>query len=143
MATVTGIWVPVSVIPAKLEQLRLKLLTEENFGEAWEYFLGDVAEDDDFIRAGRALMPASPLSRQLLGLLERASGADPNQIEALLVEMPQFRFVHGSCKFSPTQVGGLIWFHDLECGLAAMMSLTSAEVTYARISTVASPGKPS
>ena len=131
------------MIPAKLEQLRHKLLTEERFGDAWEYFLADVAEDDDFIRAGRALMPASPLSRHLLGLLSRASGIDPDSIEALLVEMPQFRFIHGSCKFSPTQVGGLIWFDDLELGLAAMMSLTTPEVTYARISTTASSGKPS
>jgi len=131
------------VIPAKLEQLRHKLLTEERFGDAWEFFLSEVAEDDDFIRAGRALMPASALSQQLMGLLGRASGVEPDEIEALLVEMPQFRFVHGSCKFSATQVGGLIWFDDLDCGLAAMMSLTSAEVTYARITTVGSPGKPS
>ena len=131
------------MIPAKLEQLRHRLLTEERFGDAWEYFLGEVAEDDDFIRAGRPLTTGSPLSRGLLGLLSRASGVDAGQIEALLVEMPQFRFVHGSCKFSPTQVGGLIWFDDLELGLAAIMSLTSPEVTYARISTVASPGKPS
>lgn len=131
------------MIPAKLEQLRHKLLTEERFGDAWEYFLGEVAEDDDFIRAGRLLEPGSPQSRQLLDLLGRVSGADPERIEALLVEMPQFRFVHGSCKFSATQVGGLIWFDDLECGLAAIMSLTSAEVTYARISTTLSSGKPS
>lgn len=131
------------MIPAKLERLRHKLLTEERFGDAWEYFLSEVAEDDDFIRAGRALMPSSPLSQQLMGLLGRASGVEPGEIEALLVEMPQFRFVHGSCKFSPTQVGGLIWFDDLDCGLAAMMSLTSAEVTYARMTTVGSPGKPS
>ena len=138
-----AIWEPDSVIPAKLEQLRYKLLTEERFGEAWEYFLAEVADDDEFIRAGRALMPASAMARQLLGLLERASGAEADQIEALLVEMPQFRFVHGSCKFSATQVGGLIWFDDLECGLAAIMSLTSPEVTYARISTAGSSGKPS
>ncbi len=131
------------MIPAKLEQLRLKLVTEERFGDAWEYFLGEVAEDDDFIRAGRALEPQAAKSRYLLGLLGRASGADPERIEALLVEMPQFRFVHGSCKFSKTQVGGLIWFDDLECGLAAIMSLTSAEVTYARMSTALSSGKPS
>jgi hypothetical protein len=131
------------VIPAKLEQLRHKLLNEERFGDAWEYFLAEVAEEDDFIRAGRALDPASPLSRHLLGLLGRASGIDPGHIESLLVEMPQFRFVHGSCKFAPTKVGGLIWFDDLECGLAAIMSLISPEVTYARISTMAAPGKPS
>ncbi len=131
------------MIPVKLEQLRSKLLNEERFGEAWEYFLGDVAEDDDFIRAGRALAPGSLLSTKLLALLGRASGIEPEQIEALLVEMPQFRFVHGSCKFAPTKVGGLIWFDDLELGLAAIMSLTSPEVTYARISTMASSGKPS
>ncbi len=131
------------MIPAKLEQLRNKLLTEGRFGEAWEYFLGDVVEDEEFIRAGRALMPASPMSRNLLGLLSRASGAAPEQIEALLVEMPQFRFVHGTCKFSATEVGGLLWFDDLELGLAAIMSLTSPEITYARISTAMSSGKPS
>ena len=131
------------MIPAKLEQLRHKLLTEERFGDAWEYFLGEVAEDDDFIRAGRALDPHSPKSRHLLGLLGRASATLPERIETLLVEMPQFRFVHGTCKFSATQVGGLLWFDDLECGLAAIMSLTSAEVTYARISTALSSGKPS
>ena len=131
------------MIPAKLEQLRDKLLTEGRFGEAWEYFLGDVVEDEEFIRAGRALMPASPMSRHLLGLLSRASGAAPEQIEALLVEMPQFRFVHGTCKFSATEVGGLLWFDDLELGLAAIMSLTSPEITYARISTAMSSGKPS
>ncbi len=131
------------MIPTKLEQLRHKLLTEERFGDAWEYFLAEVAEDDDFIRAGRALEPQAAKSRHLLGLLGRASGAEPERIEALLVEMPQFRFVHGSCKFSATQVGGLIWFDDLECGLAAIMSLTSAEVTYARMSTALSSGKPS
>ena len=131
------------MIPAKLEQLRHKLLTEESFGDAWEYFLADVAEDDDFIRAGRALLPSSPLAQNLLGLLSRSSGIAPDDIEALLVEMPQFRFVHGSCKFSPTKVGGLIWFDDLELGLAAIMSLTTPEVTYARISTTASSGKPS
>ena len=131
------------MIPAKLEQLRHKLVTEERFGDAWEYFLGEVAEDDDFIRAGRALDPHSPKSRHLLGLLGRASATLPERIETLLVEMPQFRFVHGTCKFSATQVGGLLWFDDLECGLAAIMSLTSAEVTYARISTALSSGKPS
>ncbi len=131
------------MIPAKLEVLRHKLLTEERFGEAWAYFLGDVAEDTGFIRAGRALEPASPLSRHLLGLLGQVSGADPHRIEALLVEMPQFRFVHGSCKFSEEKVGGLLWFDDLECGLAAIMSLTSTEVIYARISTVVAGGKPS
>ena len=131
------------MIPAKLERLRHKLLTEERFGDAWEYFLGEVAEDDDFIRAGRALDPHSPKSRHLLGLLGRASATLPERIETLLVEMPQFRFVHGTCKFSATQVGGLLWFDDLECGLAAIMSLTSAEVTYARISTALSSGKPS
>lgn len=131
------------MIPAKLEQLRHKLLTEERFGDAWEFFLGEVAEDDDFIRAGRALDPHSPKSRHLLGLLGRASATLPERIETLLVEMPQFRFVHGTCKFSATQVGGLLWFDDLECGLAAIMSLTSAEVTYARISTALSSGKPS
>ena len=131
------------MIPAKLEQLRHKLLTEERFGDAWEYFLGEVAEDDDFIRAGRALDPHSPKSRHLLGLLGRASATLPERIETLLVEMPQFRFVHGTCKFSATQVGGLLWFDDLECGLAAIMSLTSAEVTSARISTALSSGKPS
>lgn len=131
------------MIPAKLEVLRHKLLTEERFGEAWAYFLGDVAEDTDFIRAGRALEPASTLSRYLLGLLSRASGEDPHRIEALLVEMPQFRFVHGSCKFSEDRVGGLLWFEDLECGLAAIMSLSSPTITYARVSTALSGGKPS
>lgn len=131
------------MIPAKLEELRNKLLHEERFGDAWEYFLSELVEDDDFIRAGRALSGAAPLSIQLLGLLARASGIEPGTIEALLIEMPQFRFVHGSCRFTPTQVGGLIWFDDIACGLGAIMNLTTSQVTYARISTVGSPGRPS
>ncbi len=131
------------MIPAKLEALRHKLINEERFGEAWEYFLGEVAEDADFIRAGRPLDPASPLSQKLHKILGRASGLEPDQIDALLVEMPQFRFVHGTCKYTDEQVGGLLWFGDLEFGLAAIMNLKSPGVTYARVSTADMSGRPS
>ncbi|MBY0506198.1 MAG: hypothetical protein K2X03_19935 [Bryobacteraceae bacterium] len=130
------------MLPAKLETLRRQLLTGERFGETWEFFLNDLASDEGFMRAGRELSSGSAAGQKLIGLLAKASSSPVEGVEAMLVEMPQFRFIHGSCKFSPTQVGGLLWFEDLACGMAAIMSVNSPQVTYARITTT-NPGRPS
>lgn len=115
----------------RLDTLKTKLTTEDNFSAIYDYFFTHLAEDKAFLDYGkRAKKPALKAILKTFG--EYLFGEDAQVTYLMIINTRKTRFYHGSC-FISGRIAGIFYFEDIEMGMAAVtMSPTSDRVEYFR-----------
>jgi hypothetical protein len=129
---------------SQLQELKQKLLHEQELAPVWSFFLSHFGEDPGFIalgeRAGNPFVEAvvAQVGRQLFGQDGAVRGL-------LLTRVADQHFIHGGFSMG-ARIGGVFYFEDAHIGLVVVADAPpSTEVKYARFSSqpVRPPGKPS
>jgi hypothetical protein len=117
----------------RLQELKQKLLHEDQLAPVWSFFLDHFGEDPAFIALGeRADHPfveavVDQVGQQLFG-----QGGAVSRL--LLTRLADQQFIHGGFSMGG-RVGGVIYFEDARIGLLAVADLPpSIEAKYARFS---------
>src|SRR5262245_51253261 len=128
----------------RLQQLKQKLLHEEQLALVWSSFMDHFGHDPEFIALGEHARHSlvetvvTEVGRQLYAADGAVSGLLLNRVVGQ-------DFLHGGFAMGG-RLGGVIYFEDAHIGLVAVMEQPpSTEVKYARFSgrVVRRPGGPS
>ena len=123
----------------KLDELKEKMQTVEEFGEAWNFFFDHFAENNEFMSLGHPTKNEM-VNKLLREVLKKCSQQHLNKAsvviaDMLLIEIPNRHFFHG-----PAIVDGymasVFYFDDLKMGMMSLARLGSDWVHYARFSTL-------
>lgn len=130
---------------SKLQKLKNMMLTAEEFGEPWKYFLDQFGEDQAFFDLGRPPEDDGLLRAILTRTGKELFGRDATLSHVHLVEIKKYNFIHGTYLIQG-RLGSVIYFSDIGVGIAALLGKTlSAETLFVRFMTVEVPkeaGKP-
>ncbi len=115
----------------RLDTLKTKLTTGDDFGAIYDYFFTHLGEDNGFLDYGkRAKKPALKAILKKFG--EYMFGEEAQVTNLMIINTRKTKFYHGSC-FINGRIAGIFYFEDIEMGMAAVtMSPTSHQVNYFR-----------
>lgn len=108
-------------LAAALKQLKSLLTTATDFGDVLHYFFDVVEKVPGFIDFGVAANDPK-LNGILAEVFKRWARGKVSALRAQLIEIPEFRFVHGQC-FIGSYLGVVIHFQDIGFGLVAVSTL--------------------
>jgi hypothetical protein len=121
----------------RLDRLKEKLQTAEEFSEVWRFFLDHFGENEDFLSLG-APTRNDALARFLEEAL-RTSGEkhlkrSPVRISRmLLIDLPERSFLHGPAMVNDF-TAGLFYFADVRMGMIALCRKGSLWAHFSRFS---------
>ena len=106
-----------------LFELKKKLITEDDFGVIWEFFLDHFGEDDEFLARGHKVPPADfPITKvavaaALATMYTTASLKGKTKVADIQpIHIPEEHFLHGAMRLGTT-FGVFLYFEDADVGL--------------------------
>ena len=105
-----------------LNVLKKKLAEEKSLEKIWEYFLDNFGNYPEFFKHGE------PTRDHMVETVMEQVGAEVIQREglfvkrSLLVGIPEYHFIHGSCEFAGKLIN-VLYFEDLQQGLICIPSV--------------------
>ncbi len=127
----------------KLEELKEKTQTEEDFGAIWKFFFDHFGENPEFMALGQHADQTmqSYLEPILESICKQAVNREVMVAQFLLTEVPETEFYHGPC-LTDAGIAVVFYFDDVKMGMFSLTpSLGSGLIHYARFSTVPVPDK--
>lgn len=123
----------------RLDTLKTKLVTEEEFGAIYDYFFSHLAEDRSFLNYGKRTK--NPFLKSMLKMIaEQLFGEGGQVTNLMIIKTKKSKFYHGSC-FINGRMAGILYFEDIEMGIAAVsMSMITGEVKYIRFTATSIDG---
>ncbi len=118
----------------KLETLKNMLISEDDFGETFNYFFGQLGEDQHFIDASKKAK--HPLLKTVLKFIGKNIFKDDVKIHhMMLLKFSPSRFYHGSC-FIHNKPATIFFFEDIDMGMVALSlaGFAPGEVRFVRFS---------
>lgn len=115
----------------RLDTLKTKLATGDNFSAIYDYFFTHLGEEKGFLEYGkRVKKPELKAILQKFG--ELLFGEDAQVAHLVIINTRKTKFYHGSC-FINGRISGIFYFEDIGMGMAAItMAPVSDEVKYFR-----------
>jgi hypothetical protein len=123
----------------RLEELKEKTQTDDDFGAIWKYFFDHFGENPEFMTMGQRADEdmVSFLEPILESVCKRAVNRDVMVAQFILTEVPDTRFFHGPC-LTDAGIAVVFYFDDVKTGMVSLTpSLGTGLVHYARFSTLA------
>lgn len=115
----------------RLDTLKIKLTTEDDFSAIYDYFFTHLGEDNAFLDYGK-LVKKPALKAILKKFGEYLFGEDAQVTHLMIINTRKTQFYHGSC-FINGRISGIFYFEDIEMGMAAVtMAPASDRVEYFR-----------
>jgi hypothetical protein len=116
----------------QIEVLRRRLLQDADLSQFWDYYFTNFAENPRFTTMGDP--SRNELLEEALGLVARKLfGRDAVRVnDLLLIEIPQFQLIHGSCSIDGC-FAGVLYFPDMKAGVIAIVMGQDGQMMYARI----------
>ncbi|HMV49154.1 MAG TPA: hypothetical protein PLD20_22450 [Blastocatellia bacterium] len=123
----------------KLDELKEKMQTVEEFGEAWNFFFDHFGENNEFMNMGHPTKNKL-VNKLLKEVLKKVGRQHLNKASVLvsnmlLIEIPKRHFFHGPAMVD-NYMASLFYFEDLKMGMISLARLGSGWVHYARFSTL-------
>lgn len=115
----------------RMETLKRKLQTSDNFSDTMAYFFDDVTSQSAFMDRGKASR-FGLLEQVLVGIGESLLGRKATPEHLLVIKLKDFKFFHGAC-FMEGRPLNFIYFRDIDMGMVTCMTdPASVEVTHTR-----------
>jgi hypothetical protein len=125
----------------RLEQLKEKIQTENDFGEIWKFFFDHLGENERFVRSGKQADSDIQdfVQPVVANICKHILGREVMIIEMLLTEAPGQHFYHGPC-LTDAGLCVVLYFDDIKMGVFSFtQGLGSGLVHYARFTTLPVP----
>lgn len=125
--------VKTNTVAKNLDQLKAMVANATDFSEPMYFFMDHLVPDDRFMDAGAVSQNAkvTAVFRLVCEMLYQQE--EPNHTEtvrqSLIIRLKAFDFFHGSCQIGH-DMATLIYFKDIDQGMAAMTHLSGAGITY-------------
>ncbi len=122
----------------KLEELKEKMRTEDDFGAIWKFFFDHFGENPEFMTYGNR---AGETMRQFLepileSICKQIVKHEVMTAQFILTEIPDQMFYHGPC-LTDAGIAVVFYFEDLKMGMFSLTpALESGLVHYGRFSTI-------
>lgn len=130
----------IEIFEKHLDELKRRLMVEENFNGTFGYFFDHLGENPDFLKLGkRAKNPDLKKIVQVIG----KSVLDKEVIvtKVLLKFLQKQRFYHGGCQINE-RAAILFFFREINMGMVAMLHSTiDFNMSFVRFTTFESPNK--
>src|SRR5689334_10835844 len=120
-------------MPAKLEDLKQRLLNEKDFSKTANYFLDLFGEDDSFMQYGKHAR-CELLETLITPSLSQMLGKNVAKIaEMQLVRATDSDFYHGGLSAGKA-MGFVFFFEDVRCGMIVLNLPNDPETKFTRFS---------
>ncbi|MEP7341229.1 MAG: hypothetical protein ABI977_26100 [Acidobacteriota bacterium] len=123
----------------KLDELKEKMQTVENFGEAWHFFFDHFGENLEFMQLGGPTKNKT-IAKLLKETLKKIGQQHLNKSSVLIsnmlvIEIPNRHFFHGPAMVD-NYIASLFYFDDVKMGMISLTRLGTGWMHYARFSTL-------
>ena len=126
----------------RLEELKQKLTSENDFSQIWNFYMDNFADHAEFTDLGH------PAKNKYLDTVVRKTcqemfGNKMKITDFLLIQIAKYKFFHGPFQVDG-RIGGVIYFQDINIGLLAVSADFSLNgmVKYSRFSEMARLSEP-
>ena len=122
-----------NIVAKNLDQLKAMVVNATDFSEPMYFFMDHLVPDDRFMDAGAVSQNARVTTVfhmvcQMLYQQEEPAHTETVR-QSLIIRLKAFDFFHGSCHFGG-DMATLIYFKDIDQGMAAMTQLSGTGMTY-------------
>lgn len=117
----------------RLNILKHKLVTVDNFKDTWEYFFEHFGGNPHFLKMGNRV--TNPLLEAIVTKLSQELFRQSSHInQLLLTEIEAYHFIHGACRLED-HIVTILFFTDIDMGLFAV-SMEELEISLIRFSSM-------
>ena len=122
-----------NIVAKNLDQLKAMVVNATDFSEPMYFFMDHLVPDDRFMDAGAVSQNARVTTVfhmvcQMLYQQEEPAHTETVR-QSLIIRLKAFDFFHGSCHIG-RDMATLIYFKDIDQGMAAMTQLSGTGMTY-------------
>lgn len=122
-----------STVARNLDQLKAMVVNATDFSEPMNFFMDHLVPDDHFMDAGAVSQNArvTTVFHTVCQMLyqQEEPGHTETVRQSLIIRLKAFDFFHGSCHIG-RDMATVIYFKDIDQGMAAMTQLSGTGMTY-------------